>query len=258
MRVDDPARGPWGPLSFPLPSELPSPGDCHLWPAPAEETARYLGLLDEDERPRVERFRVAGARATFVASRAVQRLVLSYYLGIDPRAVRIARDCQHCGADHGRPYVPGADFDYSVSHTGGWLVIAVVSGGKVGVDIESITAAHSADDLARRVFSPAEQQKYLTLPRDDRPAAFIRTWTRKEATVKLTGHGIVASFSKLDVSGDQAEASAPPAGWPAGAIHLLDLPPADDYATALASTTPLSRVVRCGPAAALPDRAQPS
>ena len=141
----------------------------------------------------------------------------------------------------------GAGFDFSVSHTSGWLVIAVVGTGRVGVDIESMTVARSVDELARRVLGPAEQAAFLLVPHADRGSAFLRVWTRKEATVKLTGHGLVVSFTDLDVTGSLAIASPVPDQWPADPIHLLDVPASDDLRTAIATTSPITDLHRCGP-----------
>ena|ERR1700691_954931 len=250
--VDGPAGGPWGPLTLPPRAVLPASAASHVWSAPTTEQPGYAGLLDEAELARVDRFKLASARSAFIASRAIQRLVIGHYLGLPPGAVAIARDCQHCGADHGRPYVQAAPLDFSVSHTKGWLLVAVVADGKVGVDVEVVTETRAADELARQVLGPAEQERFGLLPRSERAAAFIRAWTRKEATVKLTGHGIAAPFRHLDVTGDLAVTSFPPPGWPADPIHLRDLPPTLDLAAALASTVPIESVVYCGPVPAPP------
>jgi len=227
---------------------IPAAGDCQLWAVRAAEEPGYAGLLDPAEAERAGRFRVEGARLTFITSRAAQRLILGRYLGLPPGEVVIARDCAHCGGDHGRPYVAGAALDFSVSHAGGWVVVAVVGEGKVGVDIEAVTAARASEDLARQVLGAAEQAEYLMVPRDGRAAAFVRLWARKEAVVKLTGHGLAASLTQLDVTGAVAVASGQPAGWPAGAIYLRDLPAEPDLAAALATTVPVRRADWHGPA----------
>jgi len=237
----------WGQLTLPQPGVRPQAGICHLWAARIDGAADYQALLDQEEIARAERFRVAGAREAFVTSRGAQRLVLGRYLGRPPAEVRIARDCRHCGRDHGRPYVGGAPVDFSVSHSAGWLLIAVVSDGLVGVDLEQVSGSRAVDDLAGRVLGPAEQEQLQHVPRDDRAAWFIRAWARKEAVLKLTGHGIAARLSGLEVTGQVAVASSPPAGWPAGAIHLRDVPAGPDLRAALATTVALTGVLHCGP-----------
>jgi len=220
-----------------------------LWAARTADAASHLAVLDPDERAGAERFRVAHAKDAFVASRAAQRLVLGRYFGCPPEQVKIARDCQHCGKKHGRPYVADAPVDFSVSHSAGWLLLAVVAAGLVGVDLEQVSQTRAVDELANRVLGPAEQEEFMLVPRDQRAGWFIWAWTRKEATLKLTGHGLAGPLDKLDVIGTTAVASTPPSGWPASPIHLRDVPAAaSDLRAALATTVPLTTVVACGPA----------
>ncbi len=224
---------------------LPAAGHCDLWAARAAEEPGYAALLDPGEQERIARFKVDRARVTFVASRAVQRLVLCRYLGLPAGDIVIARDCRHCGGDHGRPYVAGAALDFSVSHAGEWIVLAVVGAGKTGIDIEAATQNRATDDLAGQVLAPAEHEQYLATPEAGRPAAFLRWWTRKEAVVKLTGHGLAASLRRLDVTGDVAVASGQPDGWPAEAIHLRDFGAPAGLVGALAATVQVTGFSWC-------------
>ncbi len=245
-------RTPWGPLSLPNAGTFPAEGVCHLWPAPTTDADRYLALLSQAELERAERFKVAHARDTFITSRAAQRLILSRYLGHRPSDLAIARDCAYCGAHHGRPYVASAPIDFSVSHTKDWLLVAVVGAGKVGVDLEAVTD-RAVEDLTDRVFTPAEQHQFLLVDRPERVAHFMRIWTRKEAAVKLTGHGLAAPLSDLDVTGPTVTASPAPANWPPHPIYLTDVPLVTDpggtppLRAALASTTPIRAIHLCGP-----------
>lgn len=243
-RADD----TWGPLTVPTPGVLPEAGVCHLWSAPTAGAASDQTLLTPGEREAAARFRLDSAKDAFVASRAAQRRVLGRYLGCAAEAVTIARDCRHCGKDHGRPYVAGAPVDFSVSHSAGWLLVAVVADGLVGVDLERVSDARAVDELANRVLGPAEQEQFLMAPRGDRPGWFIWAWARKEAALKLTGHGIVVPLADLNVTGPIASVSPRPSGWPAEPIYLRDVPATPDLRAALATTTPLRTVLMCGPA----------
>lgn len=207
----------------------------------------YLSLLAPDELARIERFKVDSARQVFLTSRAAQRLLLGRYLGCAPRKVEIARDCAFCGADHGRPYVSGAPIDFSVSHSKGWLLVAFVAGGRVGVDVETVNAAKDVDDLADHVLGPAEQADFLLIPRPERASTFLRAWTRKEAAVKLTGHGLAAPLSHLNVAGEVVQASPPAPNWPADPIYLHDVPASGEVRAAIATTTPVASLITCGP-----------
>jgi 4'-phosphopantetheinyl transferase len=240
----------WSELHRPSPGTAPDDGECHVWPIPVLARTSPPGLLSPSEIMKVDRFRSHHARSVFIASRLSQRLLAGHYLDATPAAVTIVRDCRHCGADHGRPRIFGASFDYSVSHAGDWLVLAVVGHGLVGVDVE-LTAQRAVADLAESTLTPAERERLASAA--DPVEEFVRLWTRKEAVLKLTGHGLAAELTQLDVTGAVAAATAPPAGWPDGPIHLLDLPSAAGTRTALATTSPIHTVTWCGPLTTSPE-----
>ena len=186
--------------------------------------------------------RVEHAHRTFPASRSAQRRILAGYLGIAPSAVQIVRTCQMCGGDHGRPRIAGAGFDYSVSHTPDWVVLAVVGEGLVGVDVESPRRA--LQNLAPHLLTPAERARFDTAPTERRPDLMIRAWTRKEAASKVTGHGL-AAFTKLDVSGPIV-AVGPGLRLPMDSdIHLREIEAPGGHVAAVATTPRLVRVVAC-------------
>lgn len=234
-----------GPATLPVPGARVPAGTCHVWPIAVADRPQWTALLPPDELERATQFRVPGPRHIFTTSRAAQRLVLAHYLGLDPHDVKIARGCEHCGKDHGRPRVEGAPLDFSVSHSQRWLLIAVVGTGRVGVDLEDLDARRSLDDVAAHTLSLREKYRFSQVPPDERGAWFLRLWTRKEATVKLTGHGLATELDRLDVIDPVAEITEPPAGWPAGPIHLTDLPTGPRQPAALASTEPVTEIVRC-------------
>jgi len=241
--------GRW-PLAIPARGVAPPPGLCHLWLARLPPGGSWPGLpclLDAAERERAGRLRSQAAREAFTASRTAQRLVLARYLACPPRAVPISRTCRHCGADHGRPRVEGANVDFSVSHSGRWLVIAVTGGGVlVGADLE-VPPRPLLEGLADRVLTAAERTALAQVPQPGRAGWLLRAWTRKEAVAKLSGHGMAAPFSRIDVRGAVAIVERPPAGWPAGRIHLADVPAGRARLLALATTAPVTGIVRCGP-----------
>jgi 4'-phosphopantetheinyl transferase len=234
----------------------PSPGDCHVWLVPVRHRTDWLDLLDGPERERAARLVGTPAEHVFVTSRGTQRLVGAHYLGIPPTEVRTDRTCAHCanphtanqnitgsGTPHGRPRLRGAVIDYSVSHTPGWLVMAVTAGGLVGVDIEEIDSVPDTAGLARAALSDRERHRFDALPDIRRRAWLLSAWTRKEAAMKLTGLGLRAAPPLVDVSGTTVSASAVP-GWPTHAIHLHRLDAPAGHVGALATTVPLGTVRR--------------
>ena len=105
------------------------------------------------------------------------------------------------GGSHGKPLLDGpgaAGLHVSLTHTDG-AVGCVVARHPVGLDCEPLTRAPrlGAIRVARRRFSPDEVAQLEQLPPVAQDAAFLRTWTLKEALVKATGRGISASPGSL-------------------------------------------------------------
>lgn len=128
----------------------------------------------------------------------------------------------------GKPYFPShPDVHFSVSHSGSFWVCAF-SDGEVGCDVQEF---RKNDDpvrlnrLAERWFSEGER-RYLD-GHGRTPAEFYRIWTRKEAYVKFTGHGIGrGNFPAFDVTSPLPDCT----------VRDLRLPDAENYAAALVST----------------------
>jgi 4'-phosphopantetheinyl transferase len=229
------------------PSAPPSPGEVHLWPVRVIARPNWHDLLSPAEREQTARFAVEHARLTFVTSRGAQQHVLGHYLQSPPGSVRVDRGCAHCGhASHGRPTLtgPAGTLDFSVSHTARWVLIAVASEGITGVDIESGGSARDFGGLARQILTPAELAQYSTTDSAQKVAWLIRAWARKEAAMKVSGLGMRATPSQLNITGSAAVASDIP-GWPSSPVHLYDLPSLGDHHAALASTEKIITFTVC-------------
>ncbi len=158
----------------------------------------YRGLLDEGELDQLHRFRVEKKKHEHLVSRALVRTVLSHYAPADPRQWAFDRN------PHGKPSVAfepgcsGPPLKFNLSHTDGLVVCLVARGCEVGVDVEDGSRAADFLGLARRFFATAEAAVVESLPDAERPAAFYRFWTLKEAYIKARGLGLsipLASFA---------------------------------------------------------------
>jgi len=223
----------WDPDGWSVPTAevVPAMGECHVWFVRARSREPWAALLSSAERAQVDGFRLESSRQMFITSRATQRLVAAHYSGIEATAVKIDRSCEHCGDPrHGRPKASDAPIDYSVSHSGDWLVMAVVGDGRVGVDLEQPRDINDLDGLASATFSVAEYAEF----RSGSAVDFYRSWTRKESVVKLTGRGLATKLSDVDVRGGRVDE-----------IYLTDLSVPGGYAGALASTVELHTIRPC-------------
>lgn len=170
---------------------------CHLPTCfgqnPDRETVeRHAALLPEEFRARLlERKHIP----TMVQSLGGM-LLLRHLLGaeeFDRLAPTIAHD------KNGRPYLPGGELDFNISHSDEWAVCALerdVTDPRVGIDLQATPTGRNTDKIARRFFTDNEYEYYTA--HHDRTLAFLRVWTRKEALVKWKGESLGAAIRKLD------------------------------------------------------------
>jgi 4'-phosphopantetheinyl transferase len=196
-------------------------GEVHVWLVPValppEPAAAFSALLDDGERERARGLRIDAARERFVVSHGALRLVLGRVTGSAPAGLRFARRCGHCGATgHGKPHLPGAGIDFSLSHSGSLALIAVARGRRVGADVERVRPHTDVLAIARRAFSRAERVEIESASTDEgRRAAFFRCWTRKEAYLKARGLGLAGGLDSLAGPGWQVRSLRAPTGYAA-------------------------------------------
>jgi 4'-phosphopantetheinyl transferase len=182
------------------------PGECRVWWAGPAAGERLVALLGETERDRLARLRAPGAAGLYLAAHALARIVVAAHAGMPPEALVWDTTCRHCGAEHGKPRLldttgagtPAGGLDFSLSHSGRRLAVAVASA-IVGVDVEAVDRPGVAS-LARRVLAPAERPGYARVAASGADRALLVYWTRKEAVLKATGHGLAMPLSEIVVS----------------------------------------------------------
>lgn len=88
--------------------------------------------------------------------------------------------------------------DVSLSHSGGWIAVAVCETGRIGIDVETRRDVPLA--LAQRCLSAAEMAWLERAePGVPRSLRFLRLWTAKEAYVKATGVGLAADPRDISI-----------------------------------------------------------
>jgi 4'-phosphopantetheinyl transferase len=192
-------------------------------------------MLSAEELRRAESAGDDAAYAHSVVTSAFLRLATAMLTGMPPGSIDIGHWCRGCAqiGDHGRPVA----FDpagrtlprvfLSAAHAGDAVMVVASAHGPVGVDVEPVdedTAGDLADAEALAVLlSPAELEIFDTVPPEERLEWWLRTWVRKQALLKATGHGLTVPPSRLDVTGGTLRA------WPpmladdiVHGVHLID------------------------------------
>ncbi|MQA26869.1 MAG: 4'-phosphopantetheinyl transferase superfamily protein [Micromonosporaceae bacterium] len=191
-----------------------------------------LALLDAVERERHARYRRPADADRFLLGAAMVRALAGARLGCPPAAVTVDRRCDDCGKPHGKPRLPGAGLEVSVSHSGDLVGVACHPGAAVGLDVEQLDHRFDVDGLAATVLAPQEIASLAATAPADRLAGFLRYWTRKEALVKATGDGLRADLRSLVVTGPAEPPAVLASGH--GELTLYDLTAAPGHLGALA------------------------
>ncbi|MEI6666777.1 MAG: 4'-phosphopantetheinyl transferase superfamily protein [Acidobacteriota bacterium] len=185
------------------------------------------------EAARTRRFYRRRDAIRHAVGRALIRTMLARQLG------RPAVDNELATNAFGKPALPASDLEFSISHSGDQIWVALSCAGAVGIDVERINDAADHCGLAD-VFHPEECLEIrASTPRDARDA-FYRGWTRNEAVVKALGLGLSLPLSDFRVltgtavSGWLVEPpSTAPDGW-----SCFDLPHTAGYHASVAVTSP--------------------
>ena len=232
----------WRRLPKPPPLE---PGSVHVWRVQLSdpERARALRpLLSDDERARADRFFREEHRIRFTVAHGQVRRILAHYVNEPPPQLRFAE------AEHGKPSLVSsaatADVHFNLSHSADLALVAVARAAPVGVDLEQWDDEVEHLALAERFFSEAERRALHDIAQT--PGAvvggFFAAWSRKEAYLKATGHGITRGLHHFDVSlepgdarllADRMDANAANA-W---AMSALDVAPNYSAAVVMARST---------------------
>lgn len=147
--------------------------------------------LSLEERERASRFAFDRDRQRYIAGRLFLRSVLAEYLDPAPGAITLGY------SPDGKPEAAGIHFNLSRSAD---VVVVAVGGFPIGVDIERI--AEGSSQVAGRVLTSRELERWSALPPSERDAAFTRAWVRKEACAKAIGTGVDDAFSAREVGVD--------------------------------------------------------
>jgi len=98
------------------------------------------------------------------------RALLCHVLGCGEKDIHIH--------ENGKPYLPGGPC-FSISHSGGLILLAVSDLGEIGCDVEeSARAVRNPEAIRRKIAGPGEEEIPL-----------LELWVKKEAEYKAGGPG---------------------------------------------------------------------
>jgi len=212
--------------------------DLHVWMFQSSrgDLTSDWSVLGAAERVRAERLVHAEDRTGFVRGRAMVRRILAAYEGIEASAIAFT------AGEYGKPVLLAAGSVHcSWSHAGPVWLLAIASGGAVGIDIERVDADFEWHGPADIAFHPHER-RFVEQSADGRSGRFYALWTRKEALLKGLGTGLhddMAALSIVNASGVMCD-TVLTLGGACWQVVSLDMPPG--YTGAVAADFAIARV----------------
>ncbi len=171
---------------------------AHVWRVRLDvDTDDLHALLSLAESTQVMAFALPELRRRYIVAHGMLRRILAHYAEAPPASLVFER------GEFGKPMLTGPaprDLWFNLSHSGDIALVAVTREGEVGVDVERHTGRFAPMELAQRVFSRAECSALTALSSPVVADGFYAAWTRKEAYMKATGHGITRGFGHFDVT----------------------------------------------------------
>ena len=211
----------------------PGPDRIDVWAARVSAFTPLPAALGQsltaEEVAQGRRFVFEADRQRFCVARGLLRAILGAYSGTPPGDLRFTT------SDHGKPRHDGgaASLEFNVSHSGDAVLIAVATGGPVGVDIEQMKLGVDLLEIARSCFTPVERAVVFS-DADGARHRFYQYWACKEAWMKADGRGLslpLTEFSLVDgPEGSYRIEPADPREWQVRALRAYD-----GYAAAVAA-----------------------
>lgn len=161
------------------------------WP----ESCYMASCLTQYEMQRWQRYHFAQDRYYFLITRYAAKQILSGYLGCAASSI-----VWHLGPQD-KPYLPYSDYQFNLSHSGRYALLAVSWKQALGIDIESINALTNCMEIAQRFFAHEEieqLQPWAQQP-DQLQETFFKIWTAKESIIKAIGTGLSLSLTAFAV-----------------------------------------------------------
>lgn len=211
--------------------------DVHVWCVPlqaADKTvAKFQSILLPEEIARAARLRLDHLQRRFIIGRGTLRILLASYLHVHPAHLQFSYGPQ------GKPYINNttAAIHFNISHSDDLALLAFTLRCHIGIDMEHIRAQPDFLGIARRFFHAEEVAALELLPAGECQDAFYRYWTRKEAYVKASGHGLSVPLDSFRVPLRSGEAASfidlPQTSDDGSAWSMHDLNVIPNYAAAL-------------------------
>ncbi len=156
-------------------------------PLAFEQWHSYLNQLPKSYQNRINRYRRWQDQHSALLSQLLLRQAL-LTVGYDQNCL----EQLHSG-EHGRPFIVDSHWDFNLSHSGEYVVCALLNQGRGGIDIERIKPIE-VNDFKREM--SAEEWAIISTPKISYEK-FYDYWTMKESVMKADGRGLYLPLREI-------------------------------------------------------------
>lgn len=149
---------------------------CNINNIPDCDLYDWYNRMSIERKESVKKMLVPHKQKLRIAADHICREAISEFCRISPDDITFSAN------EHGKPYAVDLDVNFSISHSGDYVICAV-SEKEIGADIEKIREVKS--DVSKRFASESETE-YIS----SRKNGLFEIWTLKEAYFKCIGTGI--------------------------------------------------------------------
>lgn len=173
--------------------------ETHLANLPTIIQAKIISYADKNDR----------------AARVLSKLILHHMIRESAPGCQVPPD-QLQYTSEGKPYLPGAPFHFSSTHSYPLVLCAMQPDGLVGIDTEPLRPV-PIDDLTD--YFTADEQAIISASADANHE-LLKLWSRKEAVLKAAGQGIFQPLDEIEVIENEITFNGR-----AYFLHTIDLDP---------------------------------
>lgn len=149
---------------------------------------KMISPVGDSKRESLLRYKAVEKRDESLTAEILMRAVLCHRMNTDNKML------EFCVSDKGKPYLKSGNIFFNVSHTKGFVAVAV-SEFNIGIDIELVK---DIDPKFCGRFCSEGEQAYIISNGQLNKTRFFEVWTRKEAIVKQSGAGLSMDIASID------------------------------------------------------------
>lgn len=156
---------------------------CNIKDIPDCDLREWYNSMSSERKEAVRKLLVVQKQKLKIAADRICREAISEFCGISPDDITFSAN------EYGKPYAVGLDVNFSISHSGDYVICAV-SENEIGADIEKIREIKPA--VSKR-FATESEMEYIA----SNPNGLFEIWTLKEACFKCIGTGLNGNIKNI-------------------------------------------------------------